>query len=84
MSLTREDLFQFLQDELGVDTNDVQDDTLLFSSRLVDSFSMVDLIMFLEKRGRFKMKPTEVHLENLDSVERILNFYARQATSSQG
>ncbi len=35
---------------------------------------MVDLIVFLEREGRFKVRPSEVTLENLDSVEKILSY----------
>ena len=78
MSISRQQLLDFLRDELRVDTGQLEDDTLLFSSRLVDSFSMVDLILFLETSGKFKMKPTQVNLDNLDSVERILRFCGQQ------
>lgn len=53
--------------------------TMLFSSNLLDSFSMVDLIMFLEKETGVRLSPADVNLDNLDSIDRILDFLAKQA-----
>jgi acyl carrier protein len=74
MTLTREMLLDYLSTNMGVDTNEIDDDTLLFSSMLLDSFSMIDLIMFIEKEANIKVKPTEVNLDNLDSIGRIFRF----------
>jgi acyl carrier protein len=69
----------FLGGELGVDTATVSDDTPLFSSGLIDSFSLVRLMVFLESEGQFRINPTDVSLDNMDSVARIVRFVA-QAT----
>jgi len=74
--MTRDALMHYLRDKMGVDTSSVVDDTPLFSSNLLDSFSMVDLIMFVEKEGRVRLNPTDVSLDNLDTVGRILAFVA--------
>lgn len=73
MSL-RENILNYLHTELGINTSDIDDDTPLFSSSLLDSFSMVDLIAFIEKDAAISISPTEVSLDNLDSVGRILKF----------
>jgi acyl carrier protein len=59
---------------MGLDTHEIDDETRLFSSGLLDSFSMVDLIFFIEENAKIRIKPTEVNLDNLDSIQRILNF----------
>ena len=80
MALTRESLIDYLHTKQGIDPSQIEsDDTELFSSGLLDSFSMVDLIMFIETEGGFKLNPTDVNLENLDSVGRILAFAQEQA-----
>ena len=76
--MTREALMTYLNDKMGVDTSSIADDTPLFSSNLLDSFSMVDLIMFVEKEGGVKLNPTDVNLDNLDSVGRILAFVGKR------
>jgi acyl carrier protein len=67
---------QYLEDSASVDLADIDDNTELFSSGLVDSFAMVDLLVFLEKHTGAKLGPEDISLENFDSVERILAFAA--------
>ncbi|MCF2906698.1 acyl carrier protein [Octadecabacter sp. CECT 8868] len=78
MAISRSDLTDFLEEEVGVDTDDLQDDTPLFSTGLVDSFALVTLMMQLETLGGFRIKPAEVTLENLDTLERILAYVKKQ------
>ncbi len=78
--MTRDSLRNYLKDRMGIDVSSLVDDTPLFSSNLLDSFSMVDLIMFIEEGSGVKLHPTDVSLDNLDSVERIFRFLdARRA-----
>ncbi len=81
MSLSLEDFRQFLT-ELGVDSEEVQPDTPLFSSGLIDSFSLVVLMTFIEKSGGVSISPADVTLENFDSVERILEFIERRKSEA--
>ena len=78
MSLTRDAILEHLEAEAGADPRGIEDTTLLFSSGLVDSFAMVSLIIFIESSSGIKIKPTDVTLDNLDSVERILQFVERR------
>ena len=78
--MNSESLKKYLGDRMGLDTAILVDEAPLFSSNLLDSFSMVDLIMFIEKEGDVRLNPTDVSLDNLDSIERILRFVdARRA-----
>lgn len=78
--MNSESLKAYLGDRMGLDTAAIADDTPLFSSNLLDSFSMVDLIMFIEKESGLRLNPTDVSLDNLDSIGRILKFIeARRA-----
>jgi acyl carrier protein len=80
MALTRESILGYLEQKQGIDPAQIEnDDTLLFSAGLLDSFSMVDLILFLETEGGFKMQPTDVNLDNLDSIGRMLAFASARA-----
>jgi acyl carrier protein len=74
MALDRKSLRRFLQEKQGLEPEDFEDDTLLFSSGLIDSFSMVDLIMFIEEAAGFRVHPADVTLNNFDSIDRILAF----------
>jgi len=82
MALTSESLFTFIDQKLGVERSTIDETTLIFSSGMVDSFSLVSLITFIEKEGGFRVNPMDVNLENMDSVERILAYAERkQATA---
>ena len=80
MALTRETLIEYFKDKVGLDTSTIDDQTPLISSNLVDSFSMVELIAFMETEGGFKMGPTEINLDNLDSLQAIMAFAAQKST----
>jgi acyl carrier protein len=77
MPLLKEDVYTALRDELGVDVGTIADDTPLFSSGVIDSFSLVSLILFIETRAGVKVEPTDVSLENLDTISRIVSFANR-------
>jgi len=72
--LNREALVTFLTDRLGFEPDGVGDDTELFSSGRLDSFSMVDLILFVERETGSRMAPGDVRMDNLDSISRILRY----------
>ena len=74
MSLASQTIRDYLSNRLGVEVTDLQDDSPLFSSSLVDSFSLVELIAFVESAGRIKIDAWDVTLDNFDSIERILAF----------
>lgn len=70
-----EAILTFIRDEL-LDDDDVvlAEDTSLFESRILDSLNLLSLISFLEKEHGLKIATSEVNLDNLDTVTRILAF----------
>ncbi len=74
MALTHDSLLDYLGSRMGVDTGQINDATPLFSSSILDSFSIVDLIMFVETEAGIHMDTWDVTLDNLDSIERILRY----------
>ncbi len=82
MTLTAADLTGFMQEELGIDTADVDSSSLLFTSGIVDSFSLVSLVTFIERQCGFTVQPDDVTLENLDSIQRIVDFAAARLQES--
>jgi acyl carrier protein len=78
--LTADGLLAFLEDDLGVDIQDVDEDTPLFSSQLVDSFALVTLMMFLEREAGIRIAPADVNLDNMDTIGRML-AYANRVTA---
>jgi acyl carrier protein len=60
--------------ELGLDTH-------LFSSGLLDSFTMIDLVSFVEKTARIRVRAKDLTLENFDCMSRILKFLEARAAA---
>jgi acyl carrier protein len=77
MTLTAENLLAYLDEQLAVDTSDIDPTTLLFSSGIIDSHALVQLIAYIEDRCGFRVSASEVTLDNLDSIERILAYVER-------
>jgi acyl carrier protein len=75
--IERQTLVDFLETELGVEMDGIENDTPLFSSGIVDSFALVTLMMHLEREGGFRINPADVTLDNLDSIDRILAYCNR-------
>lgn len=74
MVLTEDGLRTFLRDEVGVETAGLDVDAPLFSSGLIDSFSLVTLLAHIERVCGFRIGPTDVNLDNFDSLGRILAY----------
>ena len=78
MTLTKDLLLQFIDERLGVDTTGLDESTELFSSGIIDSGGMVQLIAFIESEGHLTFRPEEITLDHLDSIDRILKFLANR------
>lgn len=74
MTLTRDALTDFLGKKMGVDVSSLTDDSPLFSSGLVDSFGMVELITFLESAAGIRIDAMDVAMENIDTIHSIMAF----------
>ena len=78
--MKKANLVDFIRIQLGVDTSSLTDDTPLFSSGLIDSFSLVSMMSFVETEGRFRIHPADVSLDNLDTIGRILRYVERMSS----
>ena len=74
MSLTRDSILKFLDAELGVDVDNVSDETELLSSGLVDSLAVMDLVTFVSEEADIKVRTTEITLANFNTIPGILDF----------
>lgn len=70
-------LKEILEDDLGIELDGIESDTLLFSSGIVDSFALVTLMMRIEQETGLKINPSDVTLENFDSMQRMVSFVER-------
>ena len=73
-TLTKESLIEQLEVHARDDLGDIDENTELFSSGLIDSFAMVELLVFLERHTGTKLGPEDIDLDNLDTIGRILKF----------
>lgn len=52
----------------------VADDTALFSRGLIDSMNVVELVTFVEGELGRAIPPTDITLDNFDTIERIVRY----------
>jgi acyl carrier protein len=76
MALDRQALLRFLENRLGIDPSEVDDETPLFSSGLVDSVALAELIVYVENESGISFQSEDITLDHLDTVGRILDFVA--------
>lgn len=72
--ISSESISAFLREDLDIDTSEISKDSALFSSGIIDSFSLISLMAFIEDTGSVRINPAEVTIDNLDSIEKILRF----------
>lgn len=77
MTVTVQSLIDFLKESLNIDER-IDGNTQLFSSGLLDSVAMMNVIGFVEEAGQVEVHPRDVTLENFDSVQRIVEYAERQ------
>ncbi|MBD3765760.1 MAG: acyl carrier protein [Rhodobacterales bacterium] len=73
MTLTADALIAHLTGTLQV-PGPLTEETELFSTGLLDSVAMMGIIGFLEDTARIDVRPSDVTLENFDTVARILAY----------
>lgn len=63
-------------------TNELDNDESFLKRGLIDSTSVLEIIMFLEDEYHIKVDDDEMIAENLDSVNNIVNFINRKLAKS--
>lgn len=80
MTISSESLLNFLASNFALDRSDIGPDVPIFSSGLLDSFDMVDLVAFVESSSGIKFGVFDLNLSNLDTVSVIMAYVGRTAT----
>jgi len=65
---------EFLNKELGVQIDAVSDDDLLFTSGLIDSFSLIEMLAFMESEFNRKIDITDLNIDELDTINALTNL----------
>lgn len=84
MRITRELLRSYLESNFALNVQEIDDETQLFSDGLLDSFSVADMVLFIEDEGNFAVEPEEITYENLDTIANILDYAKRKSESVSG
>lgn len=69
----------FICAELGYEPQEIGNDTLLFSSGMVDSFTFVGMIALIEARLGTRLDPRAITVENFDTIDSMLAFLREAA-----
>jgi acyl carrier protein len=59
----------------------VENDTKLIESGILDSLSVLNLVLFLEKKFGVKVAPEDIVQENFETVERIIKYLRDKGSS---
>jgi acyl carrier protein len=73
MTMNSQDLIDYLRNELHLE-EPLDPGTALFSTGLLDSVAMLNVIGFVEERAGIEVPATDVTLENFDTPERIVTY----------
>lgn len=63
----------------GLDAAHLTPDAALFSSGLLDSFNMLEVVSQYEKLAGKRVRPLDLNLDNFDSLAKIRAYAARHA-----
>ena len=80
--LTHVRLLGFFRSNTGLSTEGISEDSPLFSSGLLDSFSLMELMTFLESDVGIRIGPDDLTLDNFDTTNRILEFVRSASVQS--
>jgi len=65
-------VMEFIYKEfIEIEDNKITYDTPLITSGLIDSFSMVSLLVFLENKFKVKIPPAKATPDSFDSINKI-------------
>lgn len=67
------DVIDFLRNVLNIE-EPIDGDTALFSTGLLDSVAMLNVIGFVEERAKIEVSAGDVTLENFDTPQRIADY----------
>ena len=84
MNDLRQALRTALVTHFRVDRGSLDDNTGLFSSGLIDSLSVMDLVCFVEGEIGRAIPPAAITLDNFDSVNRIVRFAEMLSSAGEG
>lgn len=82
----KEEIREFIINTFMEKKRQLSDNCLLFQENILDSFSILELIAFIEKKYGFALSRSEVQIGNFQSLDKIVQFvqYKQTAAKSPG
>ncbi len=74
MAITQDQILSYLSSNFNVDVQNIGPATSLFSTGILDSFNMVDLVSYIEDTAGVKFGALDLNLNNLDTIAGIVRF----------
>ena len=80
----REELRRFIIDNFlfGVEDSQFSDDDSFLEKGLIDSTGVLELVGFVEEQYGIRFQDDEITPENLDSINRLIQFLNRKLISA--
>ncbi len=70
----KEKIREYIVNELVNDVKNINDNTMLFSTRIISSRNLMQIIYFIEDEFSIKVNPMELTQENFDTINNISDF----------
>ena len=77
----REKLKQYIVETFMYGEGDIQDDTSLFGSNIIDSLGFMKLIAFVEKEFDVALDMSEVSMENFDTLDEMVKTISNKTAA---
>ena len=74
MMNAREKIKFYIAESLGIDLSKIADDAPLFSSGIIDSFALVELLAFLENDLNVEIDITDIDIDQLDTIDGLVQM----------
>ena len=71
-------LFDLLQAEFGLNKDNLNADTKIFSDGILDSLSSLQLIMHIERMFSISVSPLDVSIDDIDTVDSMAALIDRK------
>jgi acyl carrier protein len=78
MSDIRTQIRTFLADDLSIDMSQVVDSEPLFTSGLIDSYSLIELLSFLESDIGFVVDFAELNVDDFDTIDSLVSLVTQK------
>ena len=74
VSDTRTKIKKFLEEHLDVDMNNITDSKELFTSGLIDSFALIELLGFMEDELNFTVNFADMTVDDFDTIDALVQL----------